>query len=53
MGKVIGKPYRGKPDVRFDEGAKGNALLFWASSQMLKEHWQVMTTVFAKAASVH
>jgi hypothetical protein len=22
-GKVVGKPYRGKPDVRFDEGAKG------------------------------
>jgi hypothetical protein len=23
MGKVVGEPYRGKPDVRFDEGAKG------------------------------
>jgi hypothetical protein len=23
MGKVIGEPYRGKPDVRFDEGTKG------------------------------
>jgi hypothetical protein len=22
MGKVVGEPYRGKPDVRFDEGAK-------------------------------
>ena len=22
-GKVVGEPYRGKPDVRFDEGAKG------------------------------
>ncbi len=21
---VVGKPYRGEPDVRFDEGAKGN-----------------------------
>ncbi len=21
---VVGKPYRGKPDVRFDEGIKGN-----------------------------
>ena len=21
--KVVGEPYRGKPDVRFDEGAKG------------------------------
>jgi hypothetical protein len=21
MGKVVGEPYRGKPDVRFDEGA--------------------------------
>lgn len=25
MGKVVGKPYWGKPDVRFDEGAGGNA----------------------------
>jgi len=23
MEKVVGEPYRGKPDVRFDEGAKG------------------------------
>ena len=23
MGKVVGEPYRGKPDVRFDEGAEG------------------------------
>jgi hypothetical protein len=23
MGKVVGEPYRGKPDVRFDEGTKG------------------------------
>jgi hypothetical protein len=23
MGKVAGEPYRGKPDVRFDEGTKG------------------------------
>lgn len=23
MVNVIGKPYRGEPDVRFDEGAKG------------------------------
>ena len=23
MGKIVGKPYRGKPDVRFDERAKG------------------------------
>jgi len=22
-GKVVGEPYRGKPDVRFDEGVKG------------------------------
>jgi hypothetical protein len=22
MGKVVGEPYRGKPDVRFDEGTK-------------------------------
>ena len=25
-GKVVGKPYRGKPDVRFDEGTEGNVL---------------------------
>ena len=23
MGKIVGEPYRGKPDVRFDERAKG------------------------------
>jgi hypothetical protein len=23
MGKVVGEPYRGKPDVRFDEGTNG------------------------------
>ena len=23
MGKVVGEPYRGKLDVRFDEGAEG------------------------------
>ena len=23
MGKVVGEPYRGEPDVRFDEGTKG------------------------------
>jgi len=21
--KIVGEPYRGKPDVRFDEGAEG------------------------------
>jgi hypothetical protein len=26
MGKVVGEPYRGKPDVRFDEGAKGQRI---------------------------
>jgi len=26
MGKVVGEPYRGKPDVRFDEGAEGKWL---------------------------
>jgi hypothetical protein len=24
--KVVGEPYRGKPDVRFDEGAKGTGM---------------------------
>ena len=23
-GKVVGEPYRGKPDLRFDEGTKGS-----------------------------
>ena len=26
-GKVVGKPYWGKPDVRFDEGAEGTAVM--------------------------
>jgi hypothetical protein len=26
MGKVVGEPYRGEPDVRFDEGAKGKKI---------------------------
>jgi hypothetical protein len=26
MGKVVGEPYRGEPDVRFDEGAAGKWL---------------------------
>jgi len=26
-GKVVGKPYRGKPAVRFDEGAEGKAVM--------------------------
>ena len=26
MGKVIGKPYRGEPDLRFDEGTKGKVI---------------------------
>jgi len=26
MGKMVGEPYRGKPDVRFDEGAEGRRL---------------------------
>ena len=29
MGKVVGEPYRGKPDVRFDEGTKGRKV--WKS----------------------
>ncbi len=28
-GKVVGKPYWGKPDVRFDEGAEGKPV--WES----------------------
>jgi hypothetical protein len=26
MGKVVGEPYRGKLDVRFDEGAEGRKI---------------------------
>ncbi len=29
MGKVVGEPYRGKPDVRFDEGTKGRKV-WWS-----------------------
>ena len=29
MGKVVGEPYRGKPDVRSDEGTKGRKV--WKS----------------------
>jgi hypothetical protein len=29
MGKVVGEPYRGKLDVRFDEGTKGRKV--WKS----------------------
>ena len=53
MGKVIVKTYRGEPDVRFDEGTKGNDVLYWASSQMLKEHWQVSNTESTNAAVTH
>jgi len=28
MGKVVGEPYRGKPDVRFDEGTKGRKVWY-------------------------
>lgn len=48
MGKVIGKPYRGEPDVRFDEGAEGNDLRHWAPGQALKGHWRA----YAEFASV-
>jgi hypothetical protein len=30
MGKVVGEPYRGKPDLRFDEGTKGRKV--WESA---------------------
>ena len=53
MGKVIGKPYRGKPDLRFDEGTKGNEVLRWASGQMLDGHWRVSNTEFTNASVMH
>ena len=37
-GKVVGKPYWGKPDVRFDEGA-GGITLDVGTSQVLNGHW--------------
>ncbi len=30
MGKVVGEPYRGKPDLRFDEGTRGRKV--WQSA---------------------
>ena len=43
----------GEPDLRFDEGTKGNDVLFWASGQMLKEHWRVSNTEFTNIAVMH
>ena len=40
MEKVVGKPYRGEPDVRFDEGAGGIAK-YVGITQMLNGHWEV------------
>ncbi len=36
-GKVVGEPYRGTPDFRFDEGAGGIADT-WASTETLHGH---------------
>jgi hypothetical protein len=41
-GKVVGKPYWGKPDVRFDEGAEGITDT-WASTGTLHGHSEVAT----------
>ncbi len=40
MEKVVGKPYRGEPDVRFDEGAGGIAQ-YVGITQMLNGQWEV------------
>ena len=40
MEKVVGKPYRGKSDVRFDEGA-GGIVQYVGITQMLNGHWEV------------
>jgi len=40
MEKVVGKPYWGEPDVRFDEGAGGIAQ-YVGITQMLNGHWEV------------
>jgi hypothetical protein len=42
MGKVVGEPYRGKPDVRFDEGAEGNADT-WTPTEAFNGHSEVVT----------
>jgi hypothetical protein len=41
-GKVVGKPYWGEPDVRFDEGAEGIADT-WASTETLYGHSEAVT----------
>jgi hypothetical protein len=41
MEKVVGEPYRGKPDVRFDEGTGGIADT-WASPETRNGHSEVV-----------
>lgn len=36
MGKVIDKPYRGEPDLRFEEGAKGEVARVWIETLALQ-----------------
>jgi len=38
--KVAGEPYRGKPDVRFDEGAKGTGMARIEAPAMRESHRQ-------------
>ena len=40
--KVVGEPYRGKPDVRFDERAEGNADT-WTPTEAFNGHSEVVT----------
>jgi len=41
-GKGGGEPYRGKPDVRFDEGTEGNADT-WMPTEAFNGHSEVVT----------
>jgi hypothetical protein len=41
-GKVVGKPYWGEPDVRFDEGAEGITDT-WVSTETLHGYSEVTT----------
>jgi len=36
--KIVGEPYRGKPDVRFDEGVQGISLVTYNDGELQRLH---------------
>jgi len=36
--KIVEEPYRGKPDVRFDEGVQGIALVTYNDGELQRLH---------------